>query len=73
MTQGSARELVLAGPHPLQTAGRDRVLWAQPLTRRYLTELPQGRKAARVGRLWRVRGGPLRFRGVSGALTLRCM
>lgn len=35
---------------------------AQPLTWRYLTELPQGRKAARVGWLWRVREGRLRSR-----------
>src|SRR3954452_8219557 len=61
MTEGSARELVPAGRHRVQPAGRDRVLWAQPLTRRYLTELPQGRKAARVGRLWRVRGGSFAF------------
>lgn len=42
---------------------------AQPLTWRYLTELPQGRKAARVGRLWRVRGGRLRLR--AGRLSVR--
>ncbi len=29
----------------------------RPLVRRYLAELPQGRKAARVGELWRVHGG----------------
>lgn len=55
MTGRSGRELVPPAP--------DQVLFAQPLTRRYLTELPQGRKAARVGWLWRVRGGPLRSRG----------
>ncbi len=35
----------------------------RPLTRRHLAELPQGRKAARVGELWRVRGGSCRVRG----------
>lgn len=44
----------------------DRVRWGQPLTRCYLTELPQGRKAARVGRLWQVRGGSLRVRPRAG-------
>src|SRR3569623_3251679 len=31
----------------------------QPPMRRYLAGLPQGRKAARAGGLYRVRGGPL--------------
>lgn len=31
---------------------------ARPLVRRYPSEPPQGRKAARVRGLWRVRGGP---------------
>jgi DNA polymerase III subunit gamma/tau len=57
MTERSARELVPGRRH--------RVVCAQPLTWRYLTELPQGRKAARVGRLWRVREG--RLRRCSGA------
>ncbi len=34
----------------------------QPPVRRYLTELPQGRKAARAGGLFRVHGGPSRPR-----------
>ena len=38
-----------------------------PLTRRHLPESPQGRKAARVGELWRVREGSSRPRSaVSG-------
>src|SRR5699024_2095105 len=36
----------------------------------HLTELPQGRKAARAGGLWRVREGSSRSRG-SGSLTGR--
>ncbi|GAA3144509.1 hypothetical protein GCM10010521_34270 [Streptomyces rameus] len=71
MTEEGARELVPAGRHPLRcrdTTGfspRPGIGYsgAQPLTRRYLTELPQGRKAARVGWLWRVRGGRFAFPG----------
>src|SRR6187402_632329 len=37
----------------------------RPLVRRHPAELPQGRKAARVGRLWRVCGGSLSCDGVT--------
>lgn len=63
MTGRSGRELVPPPP--------DQVLFAQPLTRRYLTELPQGRKAARVGWLWRVREGPFVFPGAGSAAATR--
>ncbi len=36
---------------------------SRPLVRRYLTEPPQGRKAARTGGLWRVREGSLLWQG----------
>lgn len=65
--RGSAKG---AGRRGWRGRGWDRVLWAEPLTWRYLTELPQGRKAARVGRLWRVRGGRLRSRVVVPGLSV---
>jgi hypothetical protein len=37
----------------------------QPPMWRHHAELPQGRKAARVGALCRVRGGPFHARGIS--------
>lgn len=46
----------------LDSGGFHPLGWGQPLTWRYLTELPQGRKAARVSGLWRVRGGRFAFR-----------
>ncbi len=39
---------------------------AKPLTRRYLAELPQGRKAARAGELYRVREGSFRLDATVG-------
>src|SRR3954466_8822096 len=40
-------------------AARPRYSGRRPLVRRHLAELPQGRKAARAGGLWRVREGSL--------------
>lgn len=57
----AGREGVAGGGGSCSGAGI-RYCGAQPLTWRYLTELPQGRKAARVGRLWRVREGRSRSR-----------
>src|SRR4051794_1519096 len=45
--------------------GGRHVCSAQPLARRYLAELPQGRKAARVSELCRVREGSFTARGRS--------
>jgi len=44
-----------------RTTATPRYSWERFPARRYLAQLPQGRKTARVSELYRVRGGHLHF------------